>query len=53
MPGLMLAILFNNFFVNWATCPVFMTWAGPAGSCSSRHSAYFGTFNREAYYTRI
>jgi ABC-type multidrug transport system permease subunit len=27
MPGLMLFILFNNFFVNQATAPVFMRWA--------------------------
>jgi hypothetical protein len=27
MPGLMLFILFNNFFVNQATAPLFMRWA--------------------------
>ena len=27
MPGLMLFILFNNFFVNQATAPFFMKWA--------------------------
>ena len=27
MPGLMLFILFNNFFVNKATAPFFMKWA--------------------------
>ena len=27
MPGLMMFILFNNFFVNQATAPVFMRWA--------------------------
>jgi hypothetical protein len=27
MPGLMLFILFNNFFVNKATAPSFMKWA--------------------------
>ena len=27
MPGLMMFILFNNFFVNRATAPVFMRWA--------------------------
>lgn len=27
MPGLMLIILFNNFFVNHATAPAFMRWA--------------------------